>query len=384
MKDRNTNAQRYRERPARNLRRVVLYLFVGLVFIFLVLPSLAVIPLSVSDSPYLQFPPKGFTWRWYQDYFGVEGVSLYGATGRWVPATLISLELALLVVVGAVPVGALAAYGLARGNYRGKFILNAIIISPLIMPVLVTAIALFFYFSKALRWFFGPLPTPDLPVWGEWIILAIALFLNIAAIGVLLAGPVLRKRGESVLINIFDRMRPWAPLTLGITSLFFLVTWAAGASNKLHGGLFSLNDPIPPVPLVSPGLVVAHIVLAIPYVVIILTATLRGVDVTLDRAAAILGAGPFTVFRRVILPCMTPGLTASAFFCFIVSWDELLIALFLSTAEVSTLPKEIWDGIRTEISPTIAAISTMLLLLTIFLLAVGYIFQTRMKTREDV
>ncbi len=383
MKRRSTQKQSYREGSATLLRRVMLYFFVGLVFSFLVLPSLVVIPLSISNSPYLQFPPQGFTWRWYQDYFGVEGVSLYGATGRWVPATLISLQLALLVVVTAVPIGALAAYGLSRGNYAGKSILNAIIISPLIMPILIMGIALFFFLSKNLRSFFNPLPTPALPAWGEWVVVAIALLLGMVAIAVLLAPKIFRKPEESPLADILDRLRPWAPLTLAITSLLFLIAWAAGAADKLPGGLFSLNDPIPAVPLVSPGLLVAHVVLAIPYVVIILTATLRGIDVTLDHAAATLGAGPFTIFRRVVLPCMTPGLTASAFFCFIVSWDELLIALFLSTPEVSTLPKEIWDGIRTEISPTIAAISTMLLLLTIILLVAGYVVQTRMRARVE-
>ena len=141
------------------LRRALLYSFASLVFGFLILPTLVVVPLSVTESPYLHFPPEGFTWQWYGDYFGVEGASHSGTAGRWISATLISLELALLVVVLTVPVGALAAYGLSRGTYRGKSVLNAIILSPLVMPVLVTAIALFFFLVQGPPVFL-PAPAP--------------------------------------------------------------------------------------------------------------------------------------------------------------------------------------------------------------------------------
>ena len=361
------------------LRRAMLYSFASLVFGFMVLPTFVVVPLSVTESPYLHFPPEGFTWQWYQDYFGVEGVVHAGTAGRWISATLVSLELALLVVVVAVPVGALAAYGLSRGSYRGKSVLNAIILSPLVMPVLVTAIALFFFLSKSLRSFFQPLPLPSLPAWGEWIVVSFASLTAIAALATLILPGFFRERMTYALWTVHDRFRPWAPWVLAVALSFFFITWAAGASDNQPGGLFSPDDPIPSVPLVSPGLLAAHIVLAIPYVVIILTATLRGVDVTLEQAAAMLGAGPFTTLRRIVVPCMTPGLAAAAFFCFIVSWDELLIALFLSTSEVSTLPKEIWDGIRTTITPTLAAISTLLIALTMILLGLALLAQTRLK-----
>ena len=379
MKGTATTGQGVWERGSTPLRRAALYSFASLVFGFLILPTLVVIPLSVTESPYLQFPPKGFTWQWYQDYFGVVGATQIGTGGRWISATLISLELALMVVAVAVPIGALAAYGLSRGTYRGKSVLNAIIISPLVMPILVTAIALFFFLSKSLRSFFQPLPLPSVPVWGEWIILGLALLLGTAAIVTVILPGLYRRPMTGVVQTVHERARPWAPLALVITLSFFFVTWAAGASDALPGGLFSPDDPIPPVPMVSPGLLVSHIVLAIPYVVIILTATLRGVDRTLDQAAAILGAGPFTTLRRVVLPCMAPGLAAAAFFCFIVSWDELLIALFLSNSEVSTLPKEIWDGIRTTITPTLAAISTLLIVLTMALLGLALVVQARLR-----
>ena len=364
------------------IRRVILYLFVTLVFGFLVLPNFIVVPLSVTDSIFLQFPPRGFTWRWYQDYFGVEGASHFGSTGRWIPATIISVELAILVMAVAVPIGALAAYGLTRGRYRGKPLLNAIIISPLIVPILITAIALFFFLSKSLRSFFDPLPGLPVPVWGEWIMVVLALILGVGSLVTLFFTTFYKKPMEGRLLEIYERVRPWAPLALMLTIPFFLLPLAAGASDKLPGGLMTWGDPIPQIPMVSPGLLFSHTMLAVPYVVIILTATLRGVELTQDQASATLGAGPFTTLYRVVLPAMIPGLAAAAFFAFLVSFDELLIALFLSTSEISTLPKEIWDGIRTEISPTIAAIATMLVFLTIILLGTAFVVQTKMRQRS--
>ena len=362
-----------------SLRRLALYSFVGLVFVFLVFPTLIIAPLSVTDSIYLQFPPKGFTLRWYQDYFGVRGASHFGSTGRWVPATIISLQLALLVVAISVPLGALAAYGLTRGNYRGKAVFSAIIISPLIMPVLVTAIALFFFLSKNLRGFFQPLPLPALSPTGEWAVIAAVLAVGAGSVAVL-CGSMLRKGSDSgIVLETCYAFRQWAVALLIGAASFFFILWVVGVTDGLDGSLFTPGDPIPAIPLVSPGLIVAHVVLTLPYVVVILSATLHGVDETLDHAAATLGAPPFTVFRRVVLPAMKGGLATSAFFCFIVSWDEPVVALFLSTAEVTTLPKEIWDGIRTEISPTIAAIATMLVVLTIILMTVVHYLQKERK-----
>ena len=362
-----------------SLPRLGLYSFVALVFVFLVFPTLIIAPLSVTDSIFLQFPPKGFTLRWYQDYFGVRGASHFGSTGRWVPATIISLQLGLLVVAISVPMGSLAAYGLTRGDYRGKAILKAIIVSPLIMPVLVTAIALFFFLSKNLRAFFQPLPLPTLSPAGEWAVIAAVLTVGAGSVAVLCVSRLRKSSGIGIVLETCYALRHWAVVVLIGTISFFFILWAVGVTDGLDGSLFTPTNPIPSVPLVSPGLVIAHVVLTLPYVVVILSATLHGVDVTLDHAAATLGAPPFAVFRKVVLPAMKGGLATSAFFCFIVSWDEPVVALFLSTAEVTTLPKEIWDGIRTEISPTIAAIATMLVVLTIILMSVVHYMQKARK-----
>ena len=175
------------------IRRVLLYLFVSLIFAFLILPNFIVIPLSVTDSIFLQFPPRGFTWRWYQDYFGVEGASHFGSTGRWIPATIISVELAIAVMIVAVPIGALAAYGLTRGRFWGKNILNAVIISPLIVPILITAIALFFFLSKALRSFFKSPQGLSVPIWGEYLLIFLAIALGLVSIGLLMFRDVLQE-----------------------------------------------------------------------------------------------------------------------------------------------------------------------------------------------
>ena len=361
------------------IRRLILYAFVALVFVFLVFPTLIIAPLSVTDSIYLQFPPKGFTLRWYQDYFGVRGASHFGSTGRWVPATIISLQLGLLVVAISVPIGCLAAYGLSRGSYRGKALFSAIIVSPLIMPVLVTAIAMFFFLSKNLRGFFQPFPLPSLSPAGEWAVISFALAIGAASLAFLLATTGRKSPVSAGAFRARRALRPWAVAALVVTASLFFMLWVAGVADGREGGLFSKADPIPSIPLVSPGLVVAHVVLTLPYVVVILGATLRAMDETLEHAAATLGAPPATVLLRVVLPAIKTGLATSAFFCFIVSWDEPVVALFLSTAEVTTLPKEIWDGIRTEISPTIAAIATMLVVLTIVLMGVVHYVQKESK-----
>ena len=436
------------------LRRVFLYCFVTVVFAFLILPNFIVIPLSVTDSIYLEFPPSGFTWRWYQDYFGVEGASHFGTAGRWIPATLISLQLALVVVAVAVPMGSLAAYGMTRGRFPGKTVLNAVIISPLIVPILITAIALFFFLSKNLRAFFDPLPAPDLPNTPAvpdigWLILLIAMAVLIVATLALRFLPNLTGRdpeggmlrahefvlnwfgllmlvltplflmglfmllGEWVfalfligvgtasflgmllpkfmtvdpdgpLQAVLDRVGPFLPFAFGVIAFFMLMALFTGWTDRFDGNLLTLEDPFPPLPGLSPGLVLAHVMLATPYTVIILSATLRSVDVTLDQASATLGAGPFTTLRRIVLPSMIPGLAGAAFFSFLTSFDELLIALFLSTTEISTLPKEIFDGIRTEISPTIAAIATMLIALTVILLSTALAFSLRLKRKAGI
>ena len=250
--------------PRIPLRRILLYAFATLVFIYLMLPSLIVIPISFGEATYLEFPPESLSLRWYQDYFERQ---------EWVSATITSGVVGVLVAVVSVSLGSLAAYGLVRGRFPGKAVLNALIISPIIVPMIITAVAIY----------------------------------------------------------------------------------------KLYSDLGLLGT--------IPGFVLGHTIIAFPFVIIIISATLRGIDETLEQAAMSLGASRLTALRRVVFPLMLPGMVTAALFAFLISFDELLIALFISTPTLSTLPKRLWEGIRIEINPTIAAVSTILVLLTVLVLA---------------
>ena len=362
-----------------------MYAFAALVLAFLFLPSLIVVPMSVTDSIFLSFPPKGFTWAWYQDYFHVGGCCHFSAPIYWMPTTIISIELAIAVILVAVPLGALAAYGLARGRFWGRDILNAIIISPLIVPILITAVALFFFLVKDLRSFLGPPTGLPVPVWGEYALIFLAIALGITAVGLLLFKTFYRKpmkEWDSILLLWYERSRPWAPVTLLLTAAYLLIPWLSGWTSRRSEALLSPEDPYPEVPMISAGLLVGHVMLALPFVTVVLSATLRNVGRNQDQVAAILGAGPVTTLTRVVLPQMKPGLAVAAIFAALISFNELLMALFLSSSRVGTLPKEIWYGIWTEISPTIAAVFTMLVILTVILLGAAFLMMAKSGRRK--
>lgn len=260
------------------LRRVLLYALVVLIFAYLLLPSLIVIPISFTPTTYLQFPPESLSLRWYRYYFNL---------GEWTSATITSMVVGTLVAIVSVSVGSLAAYGLVRGRFPGKDVIGALIISPIVVPMIITAVAIFSLYS-------------DLRLLGT-----------------------------------------------------------------------------------IPGFVVAHTIIALPFVIIILSATLRGIDVRLEQAAMSLGSSRLTALRRVVLPLMLPGMVTAALFAFLISFDELLIALFISSPTLSTLPKRLWDGIRTEINPTIAAVSTLLVLLTLVVLMGVRLSQVYFERRQQ-
>jgi putative spermidine/putrescine transport system permease protein len=108
--------------------------------------------------------------------------------------------------------------------------------------------------------------------------------------------------------------------------------------------------------------------MALPFVVIVMSANLRGINVEVEQAARSLGANRITTLRRVVFPLALPGMIAGGLFAFLISFDELIIALFISSPTLSTLPKKLWDGLRTEINPTIAAVSTLLVILSVVIL----------------
>jgi putative spermidine/putrescine transport system permease protein len=241
------------------------------VFGFLILPILAIIPLSFNDSSYLTYPLQSVSLRWYHDLMG----------DRWMQPVRNSFSVAIATTLLATTLGTVGALGLTQLTPRWRGVMTAFLISPLIVPVIITAVGIYFLFSP-----------------------------------------------------------------LGLTNSFL-------------------------------GLVLAHTTVAVPFVLITVTATLQGFDTRLSRAAASLGASPFTVFRRVILPLILPGVITGAVLAFIASFDEIVISLFLAGPAQRTLPLQMFSGIREEISPTITAAATLLVVLSTILLAVVELLRRR-------
>jgi putative spermidine/putrescine transport system permease protein len=265
-------------RPTLNLGRLGLYAVCGLVFLFLVFPILIVVPMAFSSAQYLAFPPPGFSLQWWQEYF---------SRPDWTSATILSFQVAVVAMILATALGTAASFTLVRAKFRGKNLVYSIILSPIIIPPIIIAIAAYFFYA-------------GLHLVGNWI-----------------------------------------PIALG------------------------------------------HTILALPVVVVIVSATLKGFDETLEHAAMNLGANQLTTFRRVTFPLIRPGVVTAALFAFMISFDELLIALFLSGENAVTLPKRMWDGLRLEINPTIPVVSTLLIVISLGMLALVQVMRTRSEPASE-
>jgi putative spermidine/putrescine transport system permease protein len=242
------------------VRRPLLATFNALVYLFMLAPILVVIPVSFSEQEYLVFPPRGFSLRWYANFF---------ATRELADSLWLSLHLAAWTTAISTVLGTLAALGLVRYRYPGRRLLRELFLTPLVMPRLVLGIAFLMFLSK----------------------------------------------------TIFS------------------------------GGFW--------------GLLAAHVVVAFPYVIRTVSASLAGLDRALEEAGASLGATPLTVFRTVTLPLLKPGIMAGAIFAYVTSFDELVMTLFLAGPRLTTLPVQIFNYLEYTSDPTIAAISVVLVLITI-------------------
>jgi putative spermidine/putrescine transport system permease protein len=240
--------------------RVFVYSFAVLVLAFLIFPIFVIVPVSFSSSPFLQFPPPGWSLRWYERFFG---------RPQWVDAAILSFWVAAVVMVLATVLGTAAAFALVRGHIRGRRWINSFILSPLIVPGIVVAIAIYFFYAR----------------------------------------------------------------------------------------LRLVGTPL--------GMILAHTALAVPYVVVNVTATLYGFDRRLEQAAMNLGANRWRMFSHVTLPLIRPGVLAGALFAFIASFDELIVAIFIAGAGAVTLPARMWEGVRMEVDPTIAAVATITIFISI-------------------
>ena len=240
------------------------------IFFFLLAPILIMIPLSFNAQPFFTFTremltlnPDGWSLRWYEDLF---------SSSSWMRSIRNSFVIGIAATILATTLGTLAALGLSRSQMPFKGLIMGILISPMIVPLIISAAGMFFFFSS---------------------------------------------------INIAQT---------------FL------------------------------GVILAHTALGVPFVVITVTATLVGFDHSLTRAAANLGASPTRTFFKITMPLILPGVISGALFAFITSFDEIVIVLFVAGVEQRTIPREMWSGIREQISPTILAVASILVLLSISLL----------------
>jgi len=243
--------------------RVLLYVTSALVLFFLMTPILAIIPLSFNSGTFLTYPLDGLSLRWYHEFLASE---------QWTRALKNSLIIGLSSAGLATILGTMAALGLTRADFRGKGLVMAILLSPMIVPVVITAVGFYFFFAP-----------------------------------------------------------------LGLTASYT-------------------------------GLILAHTALGTPFVVITVSATLQGFDESLARAAASLGANPVVAFFRVILPLIAPGVFSGTLFAFATSFDEVVVVLMVAGPEQRTLPREMFSGLRENLSPTITAVATIMILFSVAML----------------
>ena len=248
----------------------------GAILVFLITPILVIIPLSFNAEPYFTYPMPGFSLRWYEDFFVGEKSEV------WHLAIKNSVIVAIFATILATLLGTIAAVGLSNSRLPFKTFLMGFLISPMIVPLVITAVGMKFFYT-----------------------------------------------------------------TVGITP------------NQLS----VYNENLHLVPII-----LAHAALGTPFVVITVTATLVSFDHSLTRAAASLGADGVRTFLKVTVPLVMPGMISGALFAFITSFDEVVIVLFLAGAPEYTIPRQMFSGIREQISPTILAVATILVVLSIFLL----------------
>jgi putative spermidine/putrescine transport system permease protein len=278
----------------------------ALILIFLITPIILVIPLSFNAEPYFTFTPgmlsldsSAFSLRWYNDILR-NGMAAPDAVrnwawftdlwqnAQWIRAMRNSFFIGICATIIATVLGTLAALGLSRREMPYRALITSLLISPMIVPVIITATGMFFFYAS-----------------------------------------------------------------IGLASTYTAV-------------------------------ILAHAALGIPFVIITVTATLTGFDQSLIRAANSLGANQTTTFFKVIMPLILPGMISGALFAFVTSFDEVVVVLFLADIEQRTIPRQMWSGIREQISPTILAVATILVLISIALLTTVEVLRRRSERLRGV
>jgi putative spermidine/putrescine transport system permease protein len=241
----------------------------ALALAFLTVPILMIFPLSVDPSSFLRFPPTGFSLRWYEAFL---------TNQDWLAATWVSVQVALGASAIATALGTAAAIGLSREGVPGRAILSLALVTPMLLPAIVVAVAIY------------------------------GIFMSFGLVG--------------------TRM----------------------------------------------GLVIAHAVLGLPFVVLNVQAALKGLPRGLEEASMSLGAHPVGTLLLVTLPLAWRGVAAGWVFSFVISFDEVVIAMFLSSPSMTTLPKKMLDGVFFELTPMLAAISALLVIFNVLLALSGMAF----------
>ena len=254
--------------------RLWLYALVVVLFAFLVLPTLLVIPMSFSESQYLEFPPRHLSLRWYEAYFN---------SRSWMHATATSFKAATLTVIVATPLGTIAAYGLYNAELATARLVSLLLITPIVIPIILVGTAIFYAYVRL----------------------------------------------------------------------------------KLVNSLI--------------GVVLAHSILAIPIVIMIVTSALKSFDMNQERVARSLGASRVTAFFTVVMPQIKLAVLTAAVLSFLTSFDEVIVSLFVSGGDNSTLTRIMFTALRDQIDPTIAAISTIMIVVTSLLLALAQMFGRQAK-----
>ncbi|MEL6577039.1 MAG: ABC transporter permease [Pseudomonadota bacterium] len=251
----------------------------GLIFFFLIAPILVIIPLSFNAEDFFTFTPgmlafeaDAYSLKHYDDFF---------TNSDWQGALRNSFSIAPMATILSVGLGTLAAIGLSQSHVPFRGAIMAVLISPMIVPLIISAAGMYFFYSR-----------------------------------------------------------------IGLQGTYW-------------------------------GVVLAHAALGTPFVIITVTATLVGFDKSLTRAAANLGADPVTTFFRIQMPLIVPGVISGGLFAFITSFDEVVVVLFLGSAAQKTLPWQMFTGLREQISPTILAVATILVAISIALLATVEILRRR-------
>jgi putative spermidine/putrescine transport system permease protein len=250
----------------RSGRRRLLWVVCAASIAYLLIPVIVVIGLSFSSANFLQFPPRGFSLRWFQTFF--QSPEWVGAAGR-------SFIVALMTTAIATIVGTAVAYGMERGRVRYRRFHYLLLLSPLVIPPMI--------------------------------------------------------------------------LAFGLYSLYAKLGWIGSLS----------------------ALALAHVVIVLPFVFITVSQGLKSIDPAVEFAGSSLGGKPAYVFRRITLPLLRPAVISGGLLAFLTSFDELIIALFLTSPRSATLPKRMWDSVRFEIDPTNAAAATLLIGLSVLVVSLS-------------